>query len=50
MAGACAVSLFLCPERVEALRLGDERASYNRTGRSLPTGPTDLLPCVRGAV
>ena len=25
MAGACAVSLFLCPERVKALRLGVER-------------------------
>jgi hypothetical protein len=46
MAGACAVSLFLCPKRVEALRLGYERASYDWTGRP----SSNLLPCVRGAI
>jgi hypothetical protein len=48
MAGACAVSLFLCPKRVEALRLGVERASYDWTGR--PSSNLLLVCVVRCAV
>jgi hypothetical protein len=49
MAGACAVSLFLCPKRVKALRLGVERASYFRrpAGLGVPHQTSSRVCVVR---